>query len=115
MHSGVCKGHIGSRALTTNVFRQGFFWPLIIDDASKLITTCQPNQKFSPNSKAPSQPSQPTTPSWSLQIWGIDIMGPLTTAQGNYKYVIVVVEYFTKWIEARPLVNIAVVEIKRFF
>jgi hypothetical protein len=39
----------------------------------------------------------------------------LTTAQGNYKYVVVVVEYFTKWIEAKPLVNIAVAGLKRFF
>jgi hypothetical protein len=31
---------------------------------------------------------------------------PLTTAQGNYKYVVVIVKYFTKWIEVKPLVNI---------
>jgi hypothetical protein len=50
-----------------------------------------------------------------LQRWGIDIVRSLTTAQGNYKYVIVVVEYFTKWTEAKPLVNIAVAGLKRFF
>jgi hypothetical protein len=42
-------------------------------------------------------------------------MGPLTTTQGNYKYAVVVVEYFTKWIEAKPLVNIEAVGLKRFF
>jgi hypothetical protein len=42
-------------------------------------------------------------------------MGPLTTAQRNYKYTVVVVEYFTKWIEAKHLVNIAAAELKRFF
>jgi hypothetical protein len=52
-HFDVCGGHIGSRALTAKVFRQGFYWPLITDDASKLITTCQACQKFLPNSKAP--------------------------------------------------------------
>jgi hypothetical protein len=46
---------------------------------------------------------------------GIDIMGPLTTAQGNYKYVVVTVEYFTKWIEVKPLVNIVIAGLKRFF
>jgi hypothetical protein len=39
----------------------------------------------------------------------------LTTAQGNYKYVVVAVEYFTKWIEAKPLVNITAIGLKRFF
>jgi hypothetical protein len=40
-HSGMCGGCIGARALTEKVFRQGFYWPSIIDDALKLVTTCQ--------------------------------------------------------------------------
>jgi hypothetical protein len=67
---------------------------------------------FLPNTQAPSQPSQLITPSWRLERWGIDIVGPLTIAQGNYKCA--VVEYFTKWIEAKPLVNIIVAGLKRF-
>jgi hypothetical protein len=78
-HSSICEGHIGARALVTKVLRQGFYWPSITDDASKLVTTCQACQKFLPNSRAPSQPSQLITPSWPLQRWGIDIVGPLTT------------------------------------
>jgi hypothetical protein len=114
-HSGVCGGHIGSRALAAKLFRQDFYWPSIIDDASKLVTTCQACQKFSPNSKALSQPSQLITPSWLLQRWGFDIVGLLAIAQGNYKFVVVAVEYFTKRIEAKPLVNIAVAGLKIFF
>jgi hypothetical protein len=113
-HSGICEGHIGARALTAKVLKQGFYWPSIID-VSKLVTTCQACQKFSPNSKASSQVSQLITPSWSLQRWGINIVGPLTTPQGNYKYAVMAVEYFTKWIEVKPLVNIAAAGLRRFF
>jgi hypothetical protein len=42
-------------------------------------------------------------------------MGPLTTAQGNYKYAVVAVEYFTKWIEVKPLVTITTAGLVRFF
>jgi hypothetical protein len=45
----------------------------------------------------------------------MDIVGPLTTAQGNYKFAVVAVEYFTKWIEVKPLVNIALARLKKFF
>jgi hypothetical protein len=31
IHLGICRDHIGSRALTTKVFRQDFNWPSIID------------------------------------------------------------------------------------
>jgi transposase InsO family protein len=50
-----------------------------------------------------------------LQRWGIDIVVPLTTAQGNYKFVVIAVEYFTKWVEAKPLVNTMAAGLKRFF
>jgi hypothetical protein len=115
IHAGACGGHIGARVLTAKVFTQGFYWPSIIDDAAKLLKTCQACQKFSPNTQVPSQPTQLITPSWPLQRWGIDIVGPLTIAQGNYKFAVVPVEYFTKWIEAKPLVNIAIAGLKRLF
>jgi hypothetical protein len=41
-----------------------------------------------------------------LQRWGLDLLGPLPPAQGNLKYVVVAVEYFSKWIEAKPLATI---------
>jgi hypothetical protein len=36
----------------------------------------------------------------------MDIMGPMPPAQGNLRYVIVAVEYFSKWIEAKALATI---------
>jgi hypothetical protein len=39
----------------------------------------------------------------------------LTPSQGNYTFTIVAVEYFTKWIEAKPLTNVTSTSIKRFF
>jgi hypothetical protein len=45
----------------------------------------------------------------------MDIIGPLPTAQGNFKFAVVAVEYFTKWIEARPLATITSTTIRKFF
>ena len=52
-------------------------------------------------------------PTWPLQRWGIDLVGPLPTAQGNYKYAAVAVEYFTKWIKVKPLINITSETLKK--
>jgi hypothetical protein len=54
-------------------------------------------------------------PSWPLQRWGIDNVGKLTPAQGNYTFTVIAVEYFTKWTEAKPLTNVSSAIIKRFF
>jgi hypothetical protein len=46
---------------------------------------------------------------------GPDLLGPLPPAQGNLKYVVVAVEYFSKWIEAKPLATITSVTVQKFF
>jgi hypothetical protein len=65
--------------------------------------------------QGPAQPSQLIAPSWPLQRWGIDIMGNLTPAQGNYTFTIVAVEYYTKWVEAKPMTNITSTTIQKIF
>jgi hypothetical protein len=43
------------------------------------------------------------------------LLGPLPPAQGNLRYVVVAVEYFSKWIEAKPLATITLVTVQKFF
>ena len=46
---------------------------------------------------------------WHLHghsLVGIDILGPFLRAQGQVKYLVVVVDYFTKWVEAKTLATI---------
>jgi hypothetical protein len=53
VHAGNCGGHIGARVLAAKVLRQGFYWPTMIDDATKLVATCEDYQKFLHRSKTP--------------------------------------------------------------
>jgi IS30 family transposase len=41
------------------------------------------------------------------------LLGPLPPAQGNLRYVVVAVEYFSKWIEAKPLATITSVTVQK--
>ena len=41
-------------------------------------------------------------------------MGPFPKAVRNKRYLLVGIDYFTKWIEAKPLANIRDVDAKRF-
>jgi hypothetical protein len=45
----------------------------------------------------------------------MDLIGPLPAAPGNLHYAVVTIEYFTKWIETRPLATITSHTIKKFF
>jgi ribonuclease HI len=106
IHVGLCGAHIGSRPLLGKVFRQGFYWPKAVSDVADLVQKCENCQRCARDQKQPSSLTQLIQPTWPLQRWGLDLLGPLPPAQGNLKYVVVAVEYFSKWIEAKPLPTI---------
>jgi hypothetical protein len=110
-----CGSHIGSRPLLGKVFRQGFYWPKAALDAAELVQKCENCQKCARDHKQPSSLTQLIQPTWPLQRWGLDLLGPLPPAQGNLKYVVVAVEYFSKWIEAKPLATITSATVQKFF
>jgi transposase InsO family protein len=39
-------------------------------------------------------------------VWGLDLVGPLQKAPGGYTHLLVTVDKFSKWIEARPISKI---------
>jgi hypothetical protein len=43
---------------------------------------------------------------------GIDIVSKLTLTQGNYSFIVVAVEYFTKWIDAKHVTNVSLATIQ---
>jgi ribonuclease HI len=115
IHAELCGSHIGSRPLLGKVFRQGFYWPKAASDAVELVQKCENCQKCARDQKQPSSLTQLKQPTWPLQRWGLDLLGPLPSAQGNLKYVVVAVEYFSKWIEAKPLATITSATVQKFF
>jgi hypothetical protein len=115
IHAGLCGSHIGSRPLLGKVFRQGFYWPKVASDATDLVQKCENFQKCARDQKQPSSLTQLIQPTWPLQRWGLDLLGPLPPTQGNLRYVVVAVEYFSKWIEVKPLATITSVTIQKFF
>ena len=43
---------------------------------------------------------------WPFAQWGLDIMGPFPTTLRQLKFLVVDIDYFTKWVEAEPLATI---------
>ncbi|GJY85940.1 reverse transcriptase domain-containing protein [Tanacetum coccineum] len=62
----------------------------------------------------PQQNLTPITPPWPFYKWGIDIAGPFPEGPGKVKFLIVAIDYFTKWIETKPVAAITGAQIKKF-
>jgi hypothetical protein len=40
IHSGACGHHAAPRTLMGNAFRQGFYWPTAVADATRIVCSC---------------------------------------------------------------------------
>ncbi|GKC49445.1 reverse transcriptase domain-containing protein [Tanacetum coccineum] len=54
------------------------------------------------------------TLAWPFMKWGMDIVGPLSEGPRRVKYLIVATDYFTKWMEAKPLATITGKQVVNF-
>ena len=114
VHEGICGNHIGARTLAGKVLRQGYYWPTILKDATNLVKKCRICQEHAKISRLSSEPLTSITSPWPFQQWGLDILGPLPIGKGQWKFIIVAVDYFTKWAEAEPLATITEQKIRNF-
>ena len=106
VHEGVCGNHIGARTLAGKVLRQGYYWPTMLIDAIELLKKCKVCHEHAKISRLPSESLTSVACPWPFQQWGLNILGPLPIGKGQCKFVIIAVDYFTKWVKAEPLATI---------
>ncbi|GKA91585.1 reverse transcriptase domain-containing protein [Tanacetum coccineum] len=84
------------------VFDAGFFWPTIYRDAHSMIKSCDTCQRQGKISQRDEMPQNAIQVCEIFDVWGIDFMGPFPSSRGN-KYILVAVDYLSKWVEAKAL------------
>jgi ribonuclease HI len=55
IHSGACGQHASPRALMGNAFRQGFYWPTAVADATRIVCSCRGCQFYAKQTRLPAQ------------------------------------------------------------
>jgi hypothetical protein len=66
------------------------------------VRSCRGYQYFARQIHAPAHELQTIPITWSFAVWGMDLLGPFKKALRGLTHLLVVVDNFTKWIEARP-------------
>ncbi|GJX64686.1 reverse transcriptase domain-containing protein [Tanacetum coccineum] len=114
IHEGSCSMHAGPRSVVAKAMRSGYYWPTMHRDARDMILKCKDCQVHRPVPRNPQQPLTPITSPWPFYKWGIDIAGPFLEGPGKVKFLIVAMDYFTKWIEAKAVATISGGQVKKF-
>ncbi|GJS13019.1 reverse transcriptase domain-containing protein [Tanacetum coccineum] len=106
--------HDGPRRAVHKALNAGYFWPSMHQDANSEISSYDSCQVYITVPKLLKNDMISVTSAWPFRKWGIDIVGPLPEARGKIKYLIVVIDYFTKWIEAKAVTSITGKQVKNF-
>jgi hypothetical protein len=85
-----------------NFVRIGYFWPTIFKYCMNAIQKCHPCQVFTHKMCTHLSPLHPVVVIGPFTKWGIDFMTCKPTSANGHGYIIVVVDYFTKWVKALP-------------
>ncbi|VFQ73588.1 unnamed protein product, partial [Cuscuta campestris] len=114
IHEGICSAHQGAFTMSRKVTLQGYFWPTIIRDYAEYVRKCKVCQEFQ---RVPGRPATNYTPiSTAIPFarWGIDLVGIFPRGTGNNTYLVVAIDYFTKWVEAAPVPTITAEQMTKF-
>nr|GEZ27139.1 reverse transcriptase domain-containing protein [Tanacetum cinerariifolium] len=84
------------------LFRTGADQPTIYRDTHDLVTRCDAYQRQGKISERDEMPQNAIQVYEIFDIWGIDFMGLFPSSRGN-KYILVAVDYLSKWVEAKAL------------
>ena len=114
VHEGVCESHLGARSLSHKLLRQGYYWPTMYHDSIEYVRRCDRCQRYANIQRQPASELTPLSAPWPFAQWGMDILGPFLMASGPRMFLLVAIDYFTKWVEAEPLVKITEAKVQDF-
>ncbi|CAJ2657607.1 unnamed protein product [Trifolium pratense] len=115
VHSGACGSHQSGHKMKWLLVRQGMYWPSMLKDCIDFAKGCQDCQKHAGIQHVPASELHSIIKPWPFRGWALDLIGEIKPASSkNQKYIIVGVDYFTKWIEAIPLPNVDQEEVISF-
>ena len=95
-------GHKGPER-TYAAIRAKYYWPRMYTDVFNYAKHCHSCQESKNLVTTPLAPLHPLPVEQLFSRWHIDILGPLTTTTDGFKYVLVIIESFSKWCELIPL------------
>ena len=103
-HSHKMAGHPG-QSKTQGIIRRNYYWPGCTKDVEQYIKSCHVCNVNKGNVNVPAPLERYPTELYPFQVVSMDFVGPMTTTYNGNKYLLVFVDYLTRWVEIVPCAN----------
>ena len=102
-HDSPCSGHMGVKRTSFRI-SSSFFWPGMSSDIRHYCKSCESCLKTKPKGKTQKAPLQ-ISPLVSVPFTkcATDLIGPLPLTERKNMYILTLIDYSTRWVEATAL------------
>ncbi|GAA6080783.1 uncharacterized protein LOC113073276 [Tachysurus ichikawai] len=97
-HEDPLAGHFGWFKTSKRVQALAY-WPTLSHDVKEFIQHCQICQRYKPENRQPSGKLQQTLVQRPWEMLGVDLMGPFPRSSSGNVYLLVLVDYYSRWVE----------------
>ncbi|KAG7536468.1 Ribonuclease H-like superfamily [Arabidopsis suecica] len=112
-HEGAGGNHSGGRSLALKIKKLGYYWPTMISDCKDFVLKCEQCQRHAPVIHQPTELMKAGVAPYPFMRWAMDIVGPLPASRQK-RFILVLTDYFTKWVEAESYATIRAKDVQNF-
>ncbi|XP_028215089.1 uncharacterized protein LOC114397183 [Glycine soja] len=115
VHEGSFGTHANAHAKARKILRVGYYWLTMENDCCIHVRKFHKCQAFADNVNASAVPLNILVVPWPFSMWGIDVIGAIEPKASNrHRFVLVAIDYFTKWVEAASYASVTRSVVVRF-
>eukprot|EP00257_Ricinus_communis_P019773 XP_015578858.1 uncharacterized protein LOC107261777 [Ricinus communis] len=111
MYKGTCRRHMNDIVLTRKIMHPVYYWLMMEKDCEALLRKFCECQLYSDLSDLPPTKLHNLMSLWLFTAWEIYIIREIKPLSNGHKSIVVVIDYFFKWVEAESLITIEVRQI----
>src|SRR4051812_9375255 len=115
IHEGTFGTHANGHSMARKILRAGYYWLTMEADCFQHARTCHKCQIYADKVHVPPNPLNVLSSPWPFAMWGIDMIGMIEPKASNgHRFILVAIDYFTKWVEAASYTNVTRQVVTRF-
>jgi hypothetical protein len=115
VHEGICGTDQSAHKMNWLLRCVGFYWSTMLNDYFRYYKGCESCQKFRDVQLALAAMLHPIIKPWPFRGWALDFVGRIHHALSKgHRFVLVPMDYFTKWTKVVPLQNMLHREVIHF-
>ncbi|GAU47906.1 hypothetical protein TSUD_404660, partial [Trifolium subterraneum] len=107
--------HPNGHTMAKKMLRAGYYWLTMESDCYKHARKCHKCQIYADKMHLPPTSLNVLSSPWPFSMWGIDMIGRIEPKASNgHRFILVAIDYFTKWVEAASYANVTKQVVVRF-